>query len=62
VANAERTFPADWIADSRLDVTDEFVQWAQPLIGDPLPTFADLQDEMAPGAGLEDYTPQGFRG
>jgi len=33
VANSERVFPADWIADSRIDVTDDFVRYARPLIG-----------------------------
>ncbi|HRX86437.1 MAG TPA: diphosphate--fructose-6-phosphate 1-phosphotransferase, partial [Phycisphaerae bacterium] len=31
VANAERTFPADWITAGRDDVTDAFVRYAQPL-------------------------------
>lgn len=34
VANSERTFPADWIAKSRVDVTDDFIRYARPLIGD----------------------------
>jgi hypothetical protein len=34
VANSERTFPAEWIASSRTDVTDDFVCYARPLIGD----------------------------
>lgn len=34
VANSERTFPEKWIAESRIDVTDEFVRYARPLIGD----------------------------
>jgi 6-phosphofructokinase len=34
VANSERKFPADWIAPSRTDVTDEFVRYARPLIGE----------------------------
>jgi 6-phosphofructokinase 1 len=34
VANSERTFPAAWISDSRTDVTDDFVRYAQPLVGD----------------------------
>ncbi|MCJ7549260.1 MAG: 6-phosphofructokinase, partial [Anaerolineae bacterium] len=39
VANSERTFPAHWIAPSRTDVTDEFVRYARPLIGDSWPTI-----------------------
>ncbi|MEX2014987.1 MAG: diphosphate--fructose-6-phosphate 1-phosphotransferase, partial [Candidatus Hydrogenedentales bacterium] len=34
VANSERTFPADWIAECGVDVTDDFVRYARPLIGD----------------------------
>ena len=34
VANSEREFPADWIAPSRIDVTDDFVRYARPLIGE----------------------------
>jgi 6-phosphofructokinase 1 len=39
VANSERTFPESWIADSRLDVTEDFVRYARPLIGDGWPTI-----------------------
>jgi len=34
VANSEREFPKQWIAENRYDVTDEFVSYAQPLIGE----------------------------
>ncbi len=34
VANSERTFPADWITPCGTDVTDEFLKYAQPLIGE----------------------------
>ena len=36
VANSERTFPADWISESGCDVTDEFVRYARPLLGDDM--------------------------
>jgi 6-phosphofructokinase 1 len=36
VANSERTFPADWIAPCGNDVTDEFVRYARPLLGDDM--------------------------
>lgn len=61
VANAERKFPEDWIADTRLDVTDEFVTWASPLIGDPLPAHCRFDPKYADDAGLGAYTPQGYR-
>ncbi len=34
VANSERTFPKAWIAESGYDVTDEFVKYAKPLLGE----------------------------
>jgi 6-phosphofructokinase 1 len=34
VANSERKFPAHWISPSGNDVTDEFVRYAKPLIGE----------------------------
>jgi 6-phosphofructokinase len=39
VANSERSLPDNWIASNRLDVTDDFVRYAQPLIGDSWPTI-----------------------
>jgi 6-phosphofructokinase 1 len=39
VANSERSFPAAWIAENRLDATDDFVRYARPLIGDSWPTI-----------------------
>ncbi len=34
VANSERTFPAQWITASGCDVTDDFVRYAKPLVGE----------------------------
>ena len=34
VANSEREFPENWIAENRIDVTDDFVRYARPLIGE----------------------------
>lgn len=70
VANSERTFPAAWIADSRTDVTDAFVHYARPLIGEGWPAiplvgglqrFARLAPAFAPQS-LTSYTPQAYRG
>ncbi len=36
VANSERTFPADWITTGGTDVTDDFVRYARPLIGEEM--------------------------
>ena len=69
VANSERAFPRAWIAPNKIDVTDEFVKYAKPLIGEdwasvPMvngrqrftrfkPVFADKK--------LPAYTPQALR-
>lgn len=34
VANSEREFPKAWLAPSKFDVTDDFVAYAQPLVGE----------------------------
>ncbi len=69
VANSERSFPEAWIAPDRLDVTDDFVRYARPLIGDSWPTvplvdgrqrFARLQPIFAPKK-LPAYIPQAYR-
>jgi 6-phosphofructokinase 1 len=39
VANSERSLPETWIATDRLDVTDAFIRYAQPLIGDSWPSI-----------------------
>jgi len=38
VANSERMFPAAWITSDGKDVTDDFVRYARPLIGDDWPS------------------------
>jgi 6-phosphofructokinase 1 len=69
VANSERSFPAAWIAEDRLDVTDGFVAYARPLIGDAWPAvplingrqrFARLAPVFADQV-LERYVPQADR-
>lgn len=39
VANSERQFPAAWITEDGCDVTDAFVRYARPLIGDDMVTL-----------------------
>lgn len=34
VAGKDRPFPKSWIAGSRVDVTDEFIRYATPLLGE----------------------------
>jgi len=70
VANSERSFPEEWIAASRTDVSDAFVAYARPLIGEHWPTiplidgrqrFARIKPIMAE-TKLEAYTPEAYRG
>jgi 6-phosphofructokinase len=69
VANSERSFPSAWIAPSRTDVTDEFINYAQPLVGNEWPEvplvqgvqrFARLKPVFA-AKRLPAYVPQGYR-
>ncbi|MGY8768724.1 MAG: diphosphate--fructose-6-phosphate 1-phosphotransferase [Pirellulales bacterium] len=39
VANSERTFPANWITESGYDVTDGFVDYLKPLLGEGMVTL-----------------------
>lgn len=39
VALSERTFPANWISESGFDVTDEFLAYVRPLIGEEMLTL-----------------------
>ncbi len=69
VANSERTFPKEWITPDGTDVTDDFVRYAQPLIGEDWPSiplvngiqrftrFAPLFAEQT----LPKYVPEGLR-
>ncbi len=34
VALSERFFPKEWIADNKIDVTDDFIRYAKPLLGE----------------------------
>lgn len=70
VANSVRVLPQDWISDDGLDVTDDFVEYAMPLIegGWPedeiengLQRFARL-DVSFVSKKLPDYQPLQFRG
>lgn len=37
MANSERSFPKEWIALNRIDVTDDFLAYVRPLIGEDWP-------------------------
>lgn len=43
VANVEKKFPLSWITEDGFGVTDEFFDYALPLIGGDLPAFAFLR-------------------
>ncbi len=69
VANSERSFPSDWIAPERTDVTDEFLAYARPLIGEEwvsIPLVDGLQRFARPEPlfaekTCRDYMPQAHR-
>jgi len=69
VANSERSFPEAWLSHSRTDVTDDFVRYARPLIGDSWPSiplidgiqrFTRFQPIFAAQV-LPAYTPMGYK-
>lgn len=70
VANSERTFPKTWISPDGKDVTDEFIAYAKPLVGEDMVTLpmidgrqrlARLQPIRAKQK-LAPYVPQADRG
>ena len=70
VALSERTFPDKWIAENKFDVTDEFIDYVRPLIGEDwvsvpiingIQRFARLQPLFAEKK-LPDYVPQAYLG
>ena len=69
MAGPERRFPETWIAKSGYDVTDDFIGYARPLIGDAnpripfengLPRFARLKRRVVEKR-CADYVPQAYR-
>ena len=68
VALSERTFPDKWISKNRYDVTDEFIAYARPLIGEDWPAvpminglqrFARLEMKFA-DKKLPAYHPEAY--
>jgi len=68
VANRARYLPKEWIAPSGIDVTDDFIRYARPLIGNSMPTieleaglqrFARIKPVFVEKK-LPDYTPCNF--
>lgn len=60
VANSEREFPPDWITTDRIDITDDFISWAAPLIGKDIPDFTKVKNIYA-DKKLNSYMPYGHR-
>jgi len=69
VAAADRSFPSHWIAESGCDVTDEFIAYARPLVGEgmlSLPLVDGRQrmtrfDPVYAPQKLDTYVPQADR-
>lgn len=69
VANSERTFPSEWISNDGADVSDAFLDYVRPLIGEDFPSvptvngrqrFARLRPVFAPQL-LPAYVPEADR-
>ena len=69
VALSERTFPSKWIAGNKFDVTDEFIDYVRPLIGEDwvsvpvingIQRFARLKPVFAEKK-LSEYVPQAYQ-
>jgi 6-phosphofructokinase 1 len=70
VAAKDRSFPKAWIANSGIDVTDDYLAYARPLIGDDwvhvplsngLPRFAQINSKALATKRLPTYVPQTYR-
>ncbi len=69
VANSERTFPAEWITPNGCDVSDEFVRYARPLVGEEMPSLPMIDgrqrlarfEPIFAEKKLPEYTPQADR-
>jgi 6-phosphofructokinase len=69
VANSERTFNKNWITNNGRDVSDEFVRYAQPLLGEDMisiPMIAGRQrlarlKPIFAAKKLREYLPMGWR-
>ncbi len=69
VANSEREFPLSWISSDRSDVSDEFLRYVRPLVGEDFPSvpmlggrqrFACLRAVFA-DKKLPSYVPEAYR-
>ena len=69
VALSERVFPEKWISKNRIDVTDEFLSYVRPLIGEDWPSvpmingiqrFSQLEMKFA-DKKLPEYLPEAYQ-
>ncbi|MBA63571.1 MAG: 6-phosphofructokinase [Planctomycetaceae bacterium] len=69
VANSERTFPSAWISENGYDVTDEFIKYAKPLVGEAMVSIPMIDgrqrmtrlEPIYANQSLEPYVPQAKR-
>ena len=69
VANSERAFPNNWLAENRIDVTNDFLDYARPLIGEDWPSVPLINGRqrftrfkpLFAEKKLPEYTLQGLR-
>jgi 6-phosphofructokinase 1 len=71
IANSARGLPKEWISERGIDVTDDFIEYAMPLIGEgaravPVAGPGGLQDfaklDLSPlEKRCKDYLPVNFR-
>ncbi|MAT12174.1 MAG: diphosphate--fructose-6-phosphate 1-phosphotransferase [Pirellulales bacterium] len=69
VANSERTFPTEWISENGYDVTDEFIKYAKPLVGEGMVSIPMIDgrqrmtrlEPIFASQKLEAYVPQAKR-
>ena len=58
VANSERVFPADWIAEGGTDVTDDFIRYAKPLVGEGMLSLPMIDGRQRLTRFRENYAAQ----
>ena len=58
VANSERTFPASWIMESGYDVTDDFVRYCRPLVGEGMVSLPMIDGRQRLTRFQPDYADQ----
>jgi 6-phosphofructokinase 1 len=70
VAAADRSFPSQWVAKNGCDVTDDFVRYAMPLVGEDMVSLPMIDGRqrltrfkpLFASQKLPKYVPQADRG